>query len=110
MRGPRLGLNGIGDIGTVVAFAGTCEWCKRADGRGRVRRRVRSGKRDGTGLSADLCSNAATDWTMLPSNWVELQIQWEYSHATAAVLNLIAVKALTRAVLHTTLFTPYRTG
>lgn len=45
-------------------------------------------------------ANAQTDqWTMLPANWEELRRQWEYSHATAAVLNLIAVIALIVSVL-----------
>ena len=39
-------------------------------------------------------ANQATDnWTMLPENWMALRIQWEYSHATSALLNLIALVA-----------------
>ena len=40
-------------------------------------------------------ANRATEyWTMLPENWAALRSQWEYSHATSAVLNLIALLAL----------------
>ena len=35
-----------------------------------------------------------SNWTVLPENWMTLRTQWEYSHATSAVLNLIAVIAL----------------
>ena len=38
-------------------------------------------------------------WTMLPENWEALRIQWEYSHAASAVLNLIALIALILAVM-----------
>jgi ABC-type cobalamin transport system permease subunit len=31
-----------------------------------------------------------SNWTVLPENWETLRIQWEYSHAVSAVLNLIA--------------------
>jgi hypothetical protein len=36
---------------------------------------------------------------MLPENWVELRWQWEYSHATSAVLNLVALVTLILSVL-----------
>jgi hypothetical protein len=36
---------------------------------------------------------------MLPENWIELRRQWEYSHATSAVLNLIALISLFLSVL-----------
>jgi hypothetical protein len=36
---------------------------------------------------------------MLPENWVELRRQWEFSHATSAVLNLIALAMLISSVL-----------
>lgn len=39
------------------------------------------------------------NWTILPTNWEKLRIQWEYSHATAAVLNLIALVLLIMALL-----------
>lgn len=35
-----------------------------------------------------------SNWTVLPENWMTLRTQWEYSHATSAVLNLMAVIAL----------------
>jgi hypothetical protein len=45
-------------------------------------------------------ANQATEnWTVLPSNWAALRIQWEYSHAVAAVFNLTAFIALTLALL-----------
>lgn len=39
------------------------------------------------------------NWTILPSNWLELRSRWEYSHAGAAILNLIALSALTLSLL-----------
>ncbi|MFL6650882.1 MAG: DUF1772 domain-containing protein, partial [Sulfurifustaceae bacterium] len=39
------------------------------------------------------------NWTMLPENWETLRRQWEYSHATAAVLYLLAFVALTLSLL-----------
>jgi hypothetical protein len=45
-------------------------------------------------------TNQATEnWTVLPTNWADLRVQWEYSHAAGAVLNLAAFVALTLAVL-----------
>jgi hypothetical protein len=45
-------------------------------------------------------ANQAThNWTMLPDNWVELRRQWEYSHATSAVLNFVALVMLIFSVL-----------
>ena len=45
-------------------------------------------------------TNQATEnWTVLPDNWMELRSQWEYSHAASAGLNLIAMIAVTCAVL-----------
>lgn len=45
-------------------------------------------------------TNQAThNWTMLPANWVELRRQWEYSHATSAVLNFVALVMLIVSVL-----------
>jgi hypothetical protein len=34
------------------------------------------------------------NWTVLPDHWAALRTQWEYSHATSAVLNLLALIAL----------------
>ena len=39
------------------------------------------------------------NWTMLPDNWMQLRRQWEYSHATSAVLNLLALCSLIASVL-----------
>jgi hypothetical protein len=36
---------------------------------------------------------------MLSENWEQLRRQWEYSHATSAVLNLLAVAALILSLL-----------
>jgi len=45
-------------------------------------------------------TNQAThNWTMLPANWVELRRQWEYSHATSAVLHFVALVMLIVSVL-----------
>jgi hypothetical protein len=43
-------------------------------------------------------ANAATQyWTMLPDNWEQLRAAWEYSHAAAACLVLLAFSALALA-------------
>ena len=39
------------------------------------------------------------NWTMLPVNWMTLRERWEYSHATAAIFDLIAFIAVVLAVL-----------
>ena len=39
------------------------------------------------------------NWTTLPANWMTLRERWEYSHATAAVFDLIAFVAVVLAVL-----------
>src|SRR6266536_556584 len=39
-------------------------------------------------------NQATNNWTMLPENWAELRRRWEYSHATSAVLNLVAIVML----------------
>ena len=45
-------------------------------------------------------ANLATDqWTTIPANWEALRRQWEYGHAVSAVLNVIALLAITAAVL-----------
>jgi hypothetical protein len=45
-------------------------------------------------------ANQAThNWTMLPEHWEALRQQWEYSHATSAGLNLVALMALMLSVL-----------
>lgn len=45
-------------------------------------------------------ANVATNnWTEIPDNWQALRITWEYSHAVAACLNIIAMVALVLSVL-----------
>ncbi|HEU4875615.1 MAG TPA: hypothetical protein VFT44_21070 [Pyrinomonadaceae bacterium] len=44
-------------------------------------------------------NQATNNWTMLPQNWTELRRQWEYSHATSAGLNLMALVAMILSVL-----------
>jgi hypothetical protein len=39
------------------------------------------------------------NWTTLPVNWMTLRERWEYSHATAAVFDVIAFVAVVLAVL-----------
>jgi hypothetical protein len=45
-------------------------------------------------------ANKAThNWTVLPEQWQALRKQWEYSHATSAGLNLIALITLALSLL-----------
>jgi hypothetical protein len=45
-------------------------------------------------------ANAAThQWTFLPETWEKLRVQWEYSHAASAALNLVALVATTIAAV-----------
>lgn len=45
-------------------------------------------------------ANQATgQWTMLPEGWEALRMQWEYSHAASALLNLTALIAVIVSVL-----------
>jgi hypothetical protein len=44
-------------------------------------------------------NRATKNWTMLSENWVGLRKQWEYSHATSAILNLVALVALILSIL-----------
>ena len=39
------------------------------------------------------------NWTMLPDHWAAMRMQWEYSHAASAILNLIALIAVIISVL-----------
>jgi hypothetical protein len=39
------------------------------------------------------------NWTVLPGNWLALRRRWEFSHATAALLNLISLILLILSVL-----------
>jgi hypothetical protein len=44
-------------------------------------------------------NQATNNWTVLPPNWQDLRSQWEYSHATGAGLNFIALITLIVSVL-----------
>jgi hypothetical protein len=44
-------------------------------------------------------NQATNNWTYLPENWQKLRDQWEYSHASSAVLNLTAMITLILAIL-----------
>ncbi len=44
-------------------------------------------------------NQATQNWTVLPESWAALRAQWEYSHAAAAGLNLVAFASLILAVL-----------
>jgi hypothetical protein len=44
-------------------------------------------------------NHATHNWIMLPENWMALRRQWEYSHATSPVLNLVALVMLIFSVL-----------
>ena len=44
-------------------------------------------------------NQVTNNWTALPEDWMTLRKQWEYSHATSAGLNLLALTALILSVL-----------
>jgi hypothetical protein len=45
-------------------------------------------------------ANQATEnWTMLPEGWEALRRQWEYSHATSALLYFVALASLVLSVI-----------
>jgi len=46
-------------------------------------------------------NQATNNWTAVPENWQELRRQWEYAHATNAVLTFLALGALTLSALLT---------
>jgi hypothetical protein len=46
-------------------------------------------------------NQATSNWTVVPQNWQELRLQWEYAHATNAVLTFLALCAITLSVLLT---------
>jgi hypothetical protein len=46
-------------------------------------------------------NQATSDWTVVPANWQELRVQWEYAHAANAALTFLALCALTWSVLLT---------
>jgi hypothetical protein len=35
-------------------------------------------------------NQATANWTCVPANWEALRTQWEYAHATSAVLTFVA--------------------
>jgi hypothetical protein len=46
-------------------------------------------------------NQATSNWTVVPADWQQLRTTWEYAHATNAVLTLLALCAVTWAVLLT---------
>lgn len=42
---------------------------------------------------------ATSNWTVAPENWEALRVQWEYSHAASALLNIAAMVALILSLL-----------
>jgi hypothetical protein len=44
-------------------------------------------------------NQATNNWTTLPANWETLRRRWEYGHAVDATLYLVALGALTAALL-----------
>lgn len=42
------------------------------------------------------------NWTVMPEQWEALRVQWEYSHAASAVLNLVALICLIAAAVTAT--------
>ena len=46
-------------------------------------------------------NQATSNWTVVPANWQELRTQWEYAHATNAVLTFLALCAVTWSALLT---------
>ena len=51
-------------------------------------------------FSVTFPANRATqDWTVLPEGWESLRRRWEYSHATGAILYLVALASLVLSVL-----------
>ena len=45
-------------------------------------------------------ANLATDqWTTIPESWETLRQHWEYGHAASALFNIVALAAITAAVV-----------
>jgi hypothetical protein len=44
-------------------------------------------------------NQATSNWTVAPANWEDLRRQWEYAHATNAVLTFVALCAVTLSTL-----------
>jgi hypothetical protein len=46
-------------------------------------------------------NQATSDWTVIPADWQELRVRWEYSHAVNAILTFAALCSVTLSVLLT---------
>ena len=44
-------------------------------------------------------NQATNNWTIVPENWIELRIRWEYSHAANAIVTFAALVCVVIAVL-----------
>jgi hypothetical protein len=44
-------------------------------------------------------NQATANWTLAPDNWQALRTQWEYAHATNAILTFLALCSVTLAAL-----------
>lgn len=44
-------------------------------------------------------NSVTNNWTMLPDNWETLRRQWEFSHATGALLTLVAMASVIVSLL-----------
>ena len=44
-------------------------------------------------------NQATNNWTVVPTNWDKLRIQWEYSHAATAMMTFAALVCVVIAVL-----------
>ena len=44
-------------------------------------------------------NQATSDWTVIPADWQELRVRWEYSHAVNAILTFAALCSVTLSVL-----------
>jgi hypothetical protein len=44
-------------------------------------------------------NQATNNWTVVPTNWNKLRIQWEYSHAATAMMTFAALVCVVIAVL-----------
>lgn len=45
-------------------------------------------------------NRATNNWNFLPDNWIQLRKEWEYSHAIAAIFDLLAFLFLLLSVLN----------
>ena len=46
-------------------------------------------------------NQATSNWTVAPTNWASVRLQWEYSHAANAVMTFLALCAVTASLLVT---------